>query len=435
MLSPFEEFVRGESAGGVTLIAAALAAFVWANSPFAPGYATLQEVPLGVGVGGWELEKPLVLWVNDGLMALFFFLVGLETKREVAVGELSEPRKAVLAVAAALGGMVVPAVIYAAINWGGEGLSGWGVPVATDIAFALGIMALLGERVPVSLKVFLTALAIADDLGAVLLIALFYTDEISAANLAAGLGALALAFAYGRSGGRNLKVFGSLGVVAWFFVLQSGVHATVAGVLLAMAVPLKRKIAPENLRDELKAGLEEGGFEEVEAKAAHLERVLENTQSPLHRLEHLMHPWVAFVVLPVFALFNAGISLSGAGGGTGLMNPVTMGVFWGLLVGKPLGVLTASWIAIRLRLASLPEGIGWRSMVGAGFLAGIGFTMSLFVSGLAFDGDGLLREAKLGVLSASVLAAILGLALLAKRGPGLRKQAQKQGDPRRESGS
>ena len=377
----------------------------------------MREITFGVGLGDWSLEKPLLLWVNDGLMAFFFFLVGLEIKREVLVGELSEPRDAALAVTAALGGMVVPASIYAAINWGGEGISGWGVPMATDIAFALGMMALLGDRVPTSLKVFLTALAIVDDLGAVLVIALFYTGEIEVLNLLITAGALALAFLYGRLGGRNLKVLAFFGIVVWFFVLQSGVHATVAGILLALATPIKRKIAPQDLRQELRAGLERGRFEEVEVKVANLERVLGDAQSPLHRLERLMHPWVAFLVLPIFALFNAGVAL---GGGTGVTGPVTVGVFLGLLLGKPLGVLAFSWLAIKTGMASLPEGVGWWAMTGAGLLAGIGFTMSLFVGGLAFDGGEMLESAKLGILSASVVAAVLGLVLLARASPGER---------------
>jgi NhaA family Na+:H+ antiporter len=409
LLTPFEEFARSESAGGVTLIAAALLALLWANSPWAPGYFALQQTYFGFDLGGWSLEKPLLLWVNDGLMALFFFLVGLEIKREVSVGELSEPRDAALAVVAAVGGVLVPGVIYAAVNWGGEGIGGWGVPVATDIAFALGIMSLLGDRVPLSLKVFLTALAIVDDLVAVLIIALFYTEGISLVYLVLSFGVLALTFVYGLNGGRNLKVFAFLGVVAWFFMLQSGIHATVAGVLLALTIPIKRKIAPEDLRDELRGGLEDQRFEGVEVKVANLERVLEDTQSSLHRLEHLLHPWVAFLVLPVFALFNAGVSL---GGGGGVLNPVTAGVFLGLLVGKPVGVLVFSWLATRLGMASLPEGVRWPSMAGASCLAGIGFTMSLFVGGLAFEDGGLLDQAKIGVLSASVLAAVLGLVIL-----------------------
>ena len=415
LLSPFEEFVRSESAGGITLIAAAVVAFVWANSPLAPAYSAMRDIHLGVGFAGLEFDESLLHWVNDGLMALFFFLVGLEIKREVLTGELSAPRDAALAVMAALGGMVVPAGIYAAINWGGEGIGGWGVPVATDIAFALGVMALLGSRVPLSLKVFLTALAIVDDLGAVLLIAFFYTGEISLANLAVALVALALALVYGRLGGRNLRVFALLGIVAWFFVFQSGVHATVAGVLLALVIPLQRKISPDSLKEDLRAGLEGAKFEEVEVEVAHLERVLEDAQSPLHRLEHSLHPWAAFLVLPLFALFNAGVSLGGAGEGAGLLNPVTVGVFLGLLVGKPVGILAASWFATRLGIASLPQGVGWKEMTGAGILAGIGFTMSLFVGGLAFEEGVLLVQAKLGVLSASVLAAALGLVLLGWR--------------------
>lgn len=411
MLSPFEEFAKSESAGGVTLIVASILAFAWANSPWSPGYFAMREVHLDLAVAGFGLDKALLLWVNDGLMVLFFFLVGLEIKREILVGELSEPRDAALAVAAALGGMVAPAAIYVAVNLGGEGIDGWGVPVATDIAFALGMMALLGDRVPLSLKVFLTALAIVDDLGAVLLIALFYTDDISLSNLALSFVVLMVAFTYGWAGGRNLKVFAFLGAVVWLFVLQSGVHATVAGVLLAMAIPLKRKIPPENLRDELRAGLERGNFEEVEVKVANLERVLGNAQSPLHRLEHMLHPWIAFLVLPTFALFNAGVEV----GDGGVLNPVTAGVFLGLLVGKPVGVLLFSWLATRLGVAALPEGVDWRHMTGAGLLAGIGFTMSLFVGGLAFGSAEMLDQAKFGILSASVLAAAAGLIMLGWR--------------------
>jgi NhaA family Na+:H+ antiporter len=412
LLNPFEEFVKSESSGGVALIVAAILAFAWANSPWAPGYLVLKETYVGIGLGGWGLEKPLLLWVNDGLMVLFFFLVGLEIKREVLIGELSSPRDALLAVAAALGGMLVPAALYAAVNWGGEGIDGWGVPVATDIAFALGILALLGDRVPLTLKVFLTALAIVDDLGAVLVIALFYTGEIDLLSLGLSLGALVLAFAYGRRGGRNLKVLAFLGLFVWFFMLQSGVHATAAGVLLALATPMKRSIPPEDLRDQLRAGLEQEKFEEVEIKVAHLERVLGKAQSPLHRLEHLLHPWVAFLVLPVFALFNAGVCLSGE---SSLSGSVALGILLGLLLGKPVGVLGFSWLATKLGIASLPEGVGWGAMTGAALLAGIGFTMSLFVAGLAFGEGGLLDEAKLGILVASAAAALLGLALLLRR--------------------
>jgi NhaA family Na+:H+ antiporter len=412
LLNPFEEFVKSESSGGVALIAAAVLAFAWANSPWAPGYFVLKETYVGIDLGDWGLEKPLLLWVNDGLMVLFFFLVGLEIKREVLIGELSSPRDALLAVAAALGGMLVPAALYAAVNWGGVGIDGWGVPVATDIAFALGILALLGDRVPLTLKVFLTALAIVDDLGAVLVIALFYTREIDLLSLGLSLGVLVLAFVYGRRGGRNLKVLAFLGLIVWFFMLQSGVHATAAGVLLALATPMKRSIPPEDLRDQLRAGLEQEKFEEVEIKVAHLERVLGKAQSPLHRLEHLLHPWVAFLVLPVFALFNAGVSLSGE---SSLSGSVPLGILLGLLLGKPLGVLGFSWLATKLGIASLPEGVGWRAMTGAALLAGIGFTMSLFVAGLAFEEGGLLDEAKLGILVASAVAALLGLALLLRR--------------------
>ncbi len=411
VLTPFQEFTSGESASGLLLIAMALVAFVWANSPLAGGYVRLQETVVGVSAGGWGLAKPLILWVNDGLMAIFFFVVGLEIKRELKVGELSDKRSAALAVAGALGGMVVPALIYAGLNAGGEGLRGWGVPMATDIAFALGVLALLGNRVPPALKVFLTALAIVDDLGAVLVIAVFYTEGVDVAMLAAAAAVLAAAFAYGRISGRNTGVFAVLGVVLWYLVLKSGVHATVAGVLLAFAVPMRRSIGVDTIRGELARGLEKGTFEEHETAVNRLEDLLEGSQSPLHRIEHHLHPWVAFAIMPVFALFNAGVSLAGV---SGFADPVTVGVVAGLVLGKPVGIVLLAWAAVALGVATLPAGVRWRHVVGAGLLGGIGFTMSLFIAALAFTGSPLLGAAKIGILAASVAAAVLGSLVLVR---------------------
>jgi len=409
ILTPFQSFFRKESASGVVLIAAAVAAFAWANSPLASSYEALKATPLGVGLGGWGLEKPLILWVNDGLMALFFLLVGLEIKRELLVGELKDPRAAAFPIFAAVGGMVVPAAIYVGLNWGGEGMAGWAVPMATDIAFALGVMALLGRRVPLALKVVLTALAIVDDLGAVLVIALFYTAELDLSYLGTALALWIAALLYGRIGGRRLTVFGVLGVLLWFFMLKSGVHATVAGVLLAFAIPLHRELDPSEVKRRLADLLQSDDFEREEAELEYLEGLVERAQSPLHELEHSLQPWAAFVIMPVFALFNAGFELSAE---ASFVAPVTLGAFLGLVVGKPLGVTLFCWLAVVSGRAALPAGVQWTAIWGLGLLAGIGFTMSLFIAALGFPQAALLDQAKLGVLSASVIAAVVGLLAL-----------------------
>jgi NhaA family Na+:H+ antiporter len=388
-------FARGEAFAGVLLLCFALIAFVWANSPWASAYFAIKEIPFGLRLGEvWALQKPLEAWVNDGLMAVFFLMIGLEIKREVRVGELANPRQASLAIFAALGGMIVPALLFTVWNAGTDGARGWGVPMATDIAFALGVLALLGARVPVALKVFLTALAIVDDLGAVIVIALFYTSNLNFVALAAAGVCWALALIAGARGTRNLIVYGVLGVLLWYFVLKSGLHPTIAGVLLALAVPIAARIKPS---------------EETVGRDAERESDLEQ-ESPLHRLEHALQPWVTYLILPVFALFNAGVALSGsvaAGPST-----VTLGALIGLLIGKPIGVTLFSFLAVRSRLAALPAGVNWTMMVGVGVLAGIGFTMALFIAHLAFPASVLLDQAKIGVLGASVLAAVTGLVWL-----------------------
>ncbi|UQN09542.1 Na+/H+ antiporter NhaA [Deinococcus sp. QL22] len=411
--SPFARFVQNGAFAGLLLVCTALIAFVWANSPLRESYTALQQTYFSLNLGNSSLKLSLEHWVNDGLMAVFFLLVGLEIKRELLIGELASRRRATLAVAAAAGGMLVPAGLYALLNVGGPGASGWGVPMATDIAFALGVLALLGSRVPVGLKVFLTALAIVDDLGAVLVIALFYTSGVQGVFL--GLAALTwvAALLFGRRGFVSLKLYGVLGVLLWFFVLQSGLHATIAGVLLAFAVPI-RKPNPAGYLASLTNAAKPGRGEQVGARLRDLEDRLERAQSPLHRLEHALHPVVTFAVLPVFALMNAGVAVSAGGLGT-----ISLGVIFGLLIGKPLGVVGGAWLAVRLGVASLPRRVTWPQMIGAGLLAGIGFTMSLFVSNLAFDDSALLTQAKLGVLLASVLAAVLGagwLMLVTRKG-------------------
>jgi NhaA family Na+:H+ antiporter len=420
LLTPVQELIRTESASGVILIAAAVVAFAWANSPFAPGYFAILEVELRVGAGGWGLEKPLILWVNDLLMAVFFFLVGLEIKREILVGELAGWRRASLPIAGALGGMIVPALIYVAFNAGLPTVRGWGVPMATDIAFALGVLALLGDRVSLPLKVFLLALAIVDDLGAVLVIALFYTANLDGGALLLSFLVWGGALAYGRLGAAKPLGFALIGLVMWYFMLKSGVHATIAGVLMALAVPLRHRLSSQQLQQELRPLMGQGGgFEQVETVIQHLEDVLAKAHSPLHEIEHSLAPYVAFVIMPVFAFFNAGVAL--AGGAAGPLSAVSIGAFVGLLIGKPVGVAGCAWLAVKTGLTRLPPDANWPGMIGVGLLAGIGFTMSLFIANLAFGPAPELDQAKIGVLAASVVAALAGLAFLSRALPRARK--------------
>ena len=423
LLSPIQDFIRTESASGVVLIGAALIAFAWANSPWAQHYFAILEIPFGVGFGSWGLEKPLILWVNDLLMAVFFFLVGLEIKRECMVGELAGWQKASLPVAGALGGMILPALIYVAFNPSEPAVRGWGVPMATDIAFALGILALLGDRVSLGLKVFLLALAIVDDLGAVLVIALFYTYDLNTGALALSFLFWAGALAYGRFGGGKAAVFALIGLVMWYFMLKSGVHATIAGVLMALAVPLRHQLSPQQLQQELRPlSAREGSFEQVEVVIEHLEEVLDRAHSPLHSMEHALAPWTAFLIMPVFAFFNAGLPLGGSE--TGLISAISIGAFLGLLLGKPIGIVGFVAIAVKTGLTRLPQGTTWLGLTGVGLLAGIGFTMSLFIASLAFPDAATLNQAKIGVLCASVIAALLGLAFLHRALPSTRTAAR-----------
>jgi len=381
------EFLRMEASGGIILVAAAVVALLWANSPFGSWYDAILQLPVAVQVGAAKLAKPLLLWINDGLMAIFFLLVGMEIKREVLQGELSSPAKAALPAIAAMGGMVAPAGIYLLINAGNpEALRGWAIPAATDIAFAVGVLALLGRHAPASLKIFLLALAILDDLGAIAIIAAFYTAELSwvalgFATLAiVGLGVLN-ALGVQRLGGYIL-----LGAFLWVCVLESGVHATLAGVVTAFAIPLAaRPGEPDDL-------------------------------SPLHRLEHALHPWVAFAILPVFAFANAGVSLSGTSLAT-LGESIPLGIAAGLFLGKQLGVIAATWVAVRLGVGALPEGANWTQVYGVALLTGIGFTMSLFIGALAFETAEHAAAVRIGVIGGSLLSAVAGYAVLRLSSP------------------
>ena len=425
LLRPFQRFFRLEAASGILLVLAAIVALAWANSPAADSYFRLWQTTITIDIGVLVLSKALILWINDALMAIFFFVVGLEIKREVLVGELAAPKKAALSVAAALGGMLAPAAIYVAINAGGPGVSGWGIPMATDIAFALGVLALLGRRVPLALKIFVTAVAIVDDLGAVLVIALFYTDSVSGGALVAGGVCLAIAIVLNRSGVRATWPYAIVGAGLWLGVLKSGVHATVAGVLLAMTIPARRLIdAPEFMRraemllGEFVKDLRGGHTEPTEGQrdAAHsLVVAAQELEAPLVRLEHALHPWVAFFIMPVFALANAGVTVGGGLAET-MTSPVTLGIILGLCLGKPLGIVLLSWLAVRMGIAVLPAGTTWTRLVGVSLLCGIGFTMSLFIANLAFADAQLLGGAKVGILAGSLVAGIAG-ALVLLRAP------------------
>ncbi len=422
LLRPFQEFATVSASSGILLLACTVAALAWANSPWSESYAGLWQTKLTAGFGSFALSKPLILWINDGLMAVFFFVVGLEIKREMLVGELSSVKQAALPMAGALGGMIVPALIYTAFNAGGEGARGWGIPMATDIAFALGALALLGDRVPLSLKVYLTALAIVDDIGAVLVIAVFYTSAIWWASLAAGFLLLAIMIGANLAGFRHPLVYILLGIAVWIAFLKSGVHATVAGVLMAMTIPSRSRIdAPEFLEygrgalNEFERAAESNKElltnQDQQAAIHLLENACELAATPLQRMEHGLHPWVTFFIMPVFALANAGVTLDGRLASL-LLTPVSLGVIAGLVLGKQIGITLFSWLAVRAGFAALPEQVTWRQIYGVAWLAGIGFTMSLFIANLAFGDSAFLSEAKLGILAASLIAGVTGWFLL-----------------------
>jgi len=418
--SPFQEFFRTEAAGGALLVVCAIAALVVANSASAAAYHHLLATKITIAFGGRALSLTLHQWINDGLMAVFFFLVGLEIKREALAGELASPRQAALPIAAAIGGMVVPASIYLLMTTGGPGARGWAIPMATDIAFALGTLALVAPRAPAGLKIFLAALAIVDDIGAVLVIAVFYTGSIEWSALGtAGLFLLGL-IALNALRVRLLMPYLALGLGLWYFVHDSGVHATIAGVLLAFTVPATSRVNAAKFSDRARRLLDDFDREEtgdlvvLTSKGQQdaifgLGHASAAAIAPLLRLEHALHRFSAFVVMPLFALSNAGVSVGSAGGG------VTLAVIAGLVIGKPLGITVAALAAVRLRLASLPDGVNWTALHGCAWLGGIGFTMSLFIAALAFDGTAFLGPAKAGILAASLVSGVVG-AVFVRRG-------------------
>ena len=420
ILTPFEEFIHRQTTSGLLLMATALIALVLANGPLASAYEHMLHVHIGLDIDRWKLEMGLQHWVNDGLMALFFFVVGLELKREILVGELANPRNAVLPIGAAIGGMVVPALIYYVINPDGDAAQGWGIPMATDIAFAIGALALLASRVPKALITFLVALAIVDDLGAVMVIAVFYTDTIALTPLLTAGGLFALLLVFNMSGIRKTMPYFIVAVFLWYALLQSGVHATLAGILGAMSVPAIPKYNPErfsqdvrNLMRRFDASHEPGKSimtnYKLRAVVQTLENGVHNVEAPLQRLEHNWHMPVAYLVIPIFALANAGIPMEFASLGETLTHPVMLGVTLGLLLGKFLGIIGTSWLMLKLDVAVLPKDTRFSQIAGVSLLAGIGFTMSIFVAQLSFAGrEDLLLMAKTGILAASLLAGITG---------------------------
>jgi NhaA family Na+:H+ antiporter len=413
VVSPLRDFFHQEAAGGIVLVAATVIALIWANSPWKESYFHFWHTHMSITIGSHSIDLDLQEWVNDALMAIFFLVVGLEIKREVVEGELRDPRTAALPAIAAVGGMVVPALIYVAINAGGAGVSGWGIPMATDIAMAIGVVSLLGSRVAPSLKLFLLALAIVDDIGAILVIAIFYSDDIDFGALGVAIvlvGAVALLRWLGV---RYVALYVVVGAALWLALFESGVHATIAGVILGLMAPA-RPFRQRELIDE--EALLDVSTAEAAAQTAMLAR---ESVSVVEWMEHLLHPWTSFLIVPLFALANAGIPITSTTLSHAFSSRVTYGVLFGLVVGKFLGVVGASWVATRLRIGTLPRGATWRGIFGVGAIAGIGFTVSIFVAGLAFDEKPLLEnDAKIGILAASIIAATIGSLVLVRREPG-----------------
>ena len=381
-LASLKEFLKLESASGIILVVAALLAMIMANTPLHSYYDLLIDMPVEIQVGPLEIAKPLLLWINDGLMAIFFFLVGLELKRELLEGELKEIKNVALPGLGAVGGMVIPALIYAAFNHtDANAMEGWAIPTATDIAFALGVLSLLGDRVPTSLKVFLVSLAIFDDMGAIIIIALFYTEKVSMISLFISALCLIALFVLNKKGVFKISPYILIGLVMWIAVLKSGVHATLAGVMLAFFIPLRNAENPE--------------------------------YSPLKQLEHDLHSTVAYFILPLFAFANSGLSLNGVSVDQ-ILHPVPVGIAVGLFIGKQLGVFSFCWLGIKLGIARLPEDISWGGLYGAAIITGIGFTMSLFIGSLSFEESGvnMLYDDRLGIILGSLLSAVFGYMLL-----------------------
>ena len=413
LLQPLARFLHVEAAGGVLLLACAALALALANSPASEAYTAIWKTPVGFRLGAFEMVHSLQHWINDGLMAIFFFVIGLEVKRELVLGELRDPRQAALPLAAALGGMLVPAGIFLLLQQGEPGARGWGIPMATDIAFVVGCLALLGSRAPRALRVLLLSLAIADDIGAILVIAVGYTESLDIRWLLAGLLGLGFVHLLSRIGVRAIGVYILAGAPVWLAFHESGVHATLVGVLLGLMTPCEAWVAHSRLGFSVERvgrylkGESWEGSGQRRVVLRELQAAARETFSPLERIETALHPWSSFAIMPIFALANAGVALDPAA----FAQPIAIAIAVGLLLGKPLGVVLFGAVAIRLGLAQLPEGVSWSVMLGAGWLAGIGFTMALFIAGLALEGP-LLDAAKLGVLAASLLAAAAGMLVL-----------------------
>lgn len=411
-----QRFLHVEAAGGVVLLACTVLALVLANSPLSSKFLSIWKTELGLSLGGIDFSHSLKHWINDGLMAIFFFVIGLEVKRELVLGELRSPRQAALPIVGAIGGMVFPAAIYLALQSGGPELRGWGIPMATDIAFVVGCMAILGKRVPHGLRVMILSLAIADDVGAILVIAIGYTDSINLLSLALGVVGIGAVVGLSHLGVRRVSVYVITGALIWLAFHESGVHATIAGVILGLLTPTRSHVSPDRIGEALnwlQRVFEGEGHDHHKRPVAvrGARETLRETISPLEYLENVLHPWVAFFIMPVFALANAGVPFVLSD----FAHPVAVATAAGLVIGKPLGITLMAVLAIRIGIAGLPETVTWRHIVGGGCLAGIGFTMALFIAGLAFEGA-LLNAAKVGILGASAVSAIAGLAILASGG-------------------
>jgi Na+:H+ antiporter, NhaA family len=437
-------FVKLESAGGIVMMSAAAIALIAANTPMWPAYDAIWHTYAGLVFGDWSLRMSLLHWVNDGLMAVFFFVVGLEIKREILFGELASVRRAALPVVAAVGGALLPAALYVGFNHGSEFAHGWGVPMATDIAFAVAILALLGSRAPLWIKTFVTALAIADDILAVLVIAVFYSGSLDLLALAWAGAALAALFIMNRGGVRRPAFYAVPILLVWYFVYLSGIHATIAGVMAAAMIPAGRRRPTIDEADELDQSLKTvtstlqevvvESQEDWEAKDLREEALAEiaedahDSAATLYRMEHAIHPWVAFLVLPLFAFANAGIPIPAVSPLELLGHPLPLGIVVGLFVGKQVGITGATWLAVRLGLGSLPEGARWRTLWGGSLLAGIGFTMSIFIASLAFADAEALGLAKIGIIAGSLMAAAAGIVVLRTGAPGIDAASAGSGD-------
>ena len=408
-----ERFVQSETSSSVLLFGATVVALVWANSPWSASYFALWKLPVQIG------RRPLLSmdlhhWIDDGLMVLFFLVVGLEIKREIVKGELSSFRQAALPIMAALGGMIIPAILYFTLNRSGPGARGWGIPMATDIGFAMGVLALLGKRIPSSLRVFMLALAIVDDVGAILVIAFFYTPKISLSALAVagGLLALLVVISVRRV---PVSVYAVVGFFFWAAVLSSGVHATIAGVILGLIAPIKPKFRPEELPESaepllrnFRAQISSQEKSSAEATLSALDQLLRGTDSIAERLERSVHPWVCYLVLPLFALASAGVNLSAEKLKLAISSPIALGILLGLVLGKAVGITAFSFLAVQSKIAGMTEGLTWSGITGVGILAGVGFTVALFISGLSFGDEALVATAKVAVLGASLAAGSIG---------------------------